>query len=154
MAAYFLDTSALVKRYAQEAGTAWVTEVTSQASQDVYILRVTGPELMAALTRKTNLGDVTPEDAQRAAFYFKSDYRQQYQIVELTPAVAERAMDLVQRHSLRGYDAVQLAGAVELQRLRAALGLVPLTFVCADENLNQGARLEGLMVNNPNLHIT
>jgi hypothetical protein len=63
-------------------------------------------------------------------------------------------MDLVQRHRLRGYDSVQLAGAVELQHLRESMGMVPFIFVCADENLNQCARLEGLTVTNPNSPIT
>jgi predicted nucleic acid-binding protein len=154
MTDYFLDTSALVKRYVQEVGTAWVVQATNQSSGYLHILRVTGPELVAALTRKMNGGEVALGDAQRASVNFRSDYRELYQIVELTPAVAEKAMDLVQRHRLRGYDSVQLAGAVELQHLRESVGMVPFVFVCADENLNQCARLEGLTVINPNSQIT
>jgi len=154
MTDYFLDTSALVKRYVQEVGTAWVVEATTQSSSYLHIPRVTGPELMAALTRKISRGEVAPGDAQRAAVNFRSDYHGLYHIVELTPTVAEKAMDLVQRHRLRGYDSVQLAGAVELQHLRESMGMVPFIFVCADENLNQCARLEGLTVINPNSQIT
>jgi hypothetical protein len=37
------------------------------------------------------------------------DWQQQYQIVEVTVAVADHAMTLAERHALRGYDAVHLA---------------------------------------------
>ncbi|MCZ7574883.1 MAG: type II toxin-antitoxin system VapC family toxin [Ardenticatenaceae bacterium] len=115
MAVYYFDTSALVKRYAQEAGTAWVMNLTDPAiGHDIYIVRITGPEMVAALFRKVRTGEITPADAARATANFRTDFRTQYQIVEVTPSVADRAMTFAQQHSLRGYDAVQLAAAVEL----------------------------------------
>jgi len=53
---------------------------------------------------------------------------------------------------LRGYDAVQLATALYLHRIRQELGLSPLIFVSADENLNAVAEAKGLRAENPNLH--
>jgi hypothetical protein len=52
MAVYYLDTSALVKRYAQERGTAWMLSLTDvTAEHDLYTVRMTGPEMIAALSK-------------------------------------------------------------------------------------------------------
>ena len=63
-----------------------------------------------------------------------------------------QAMDFAQSRFLRGYDAVQLAVAWELQTRRRALGLPALILVSADDDLNTAATAEGLMVDNPNSH--
>jgi hypothetical protein len=50
MTAYYLDTSALVKRYASECGTAWITALADpERGHDLYTVRLTGPEMIAAL---------------------------------------------------------------------------------------------------------
>ena len=61
-------------------------------------------------------------------------------------------MRLATKHSLRGYDAVQLAAALEANDERIANGLPTLTFVSADTELNTAAQAEGLPVENPNNH--
>ena len=61
-------------------------------------------------------------------------------------------MTLAEAHSLRGYDAVQLATAVEIHIRGLTLGLPALTLVSADEELNLAARAEGLVVEDPNMH--
>jgi uncharacterized protein len=55
-------------------------------------------------------------------------------------------------YAVRGYDAVQLAAAVEVQIRGDTLGLPVLTLVSADEDLNVAAAAEGLAVENPNRH--
>ena len=56
MALYYLDTSALVKRYVREVGTAWVTALTDPRSGNTIATgRLTGPEAIAALYRKSAL---------------------------------------------------------------------------------------------------
>jgi uncharacterized protein len=61
-------------------------------------------------------------------------------------------MDLAERHGLRGYDAVQLASAITIKDVQAALGLPISVFVSADKRLNAAASAEGLIVENPNDH--
>ena len=150
MASYYLDTSALVKRYAREQGTAWVIGLTR--GHDVYTARVTGPELIAALTRKVRTGGLKGADATRAGQAFRRHWQGRYGIVEVTVALADRAMDLAIARGLRGYDAVQLAGALTVEDARRAAGLPPLTFVSADNAQRQAALNEGLLVDNPNTY--
>lgn len=59
-------------------------------------------------------------------------------------------MDLAERHTLRGYDAVQLATACELNALLVSQQLEQITFICADNALLAAANLEGLLTENPN----
>ena len=54
-------------------------------------------------------------------------------------------MTLAETYSLRGYDAVQLATAVEIHARGLTLGLPALTFVSADGELNTAAQAEGLI---------
>jgi predicted nucleic acid-binding protein len=73
-------------------------------------------------------------------------------VIEITPAVITRAMQLAETHGLRGYDAVQLAAALIVQKMREVLGLSALELVSADRDLNDAAAREDLTVDNPNSH--
>src|SRR6266542_1747280 len=51
MGTFFLDSSALVKRYIHEQGTAWLTQLTDAASGNfTYAARITGVEVASAVT--------------------------------------------------------------------------------------------------------
>ena len=102
MPAYYLDTSALVKCYAQEVGSGWVAALTDPSQgHTLYTVRLTGPELFAALTRKARTGELTIAEAASAIRAFRRVWRRRHRIVEVTAAVADRAMDLAERHGLR-----------------------------------------------------
>jgi len=60
------------------------------------------------------------------------------------------ALEDAGRRGLRGYDCVQLAGALSIQRERFAAQLDPVVLVSADAELNAAARAEGLRVEDPN----
>ena len=62
------------------------------------------------------------------------------------------AMSLAERYDRRGYDAVQLAAALEVHRRRTALGLSLSAMVSADQALNDAGVAEGLTVDDPNRH--
>ncbi len=62
------------------------------------------------------------------------------------------AAELTQRHLLRGYDAVHLAGAISLNRRLTAVDLPAFIFVSADEALCDVAHAEGLAAKNPDGH--
>jgi len=61
-------------------------------------------------------------------------------------------MDLAEKHALRGYDAVQLAAALEVHNERVAFGLPAPTLISSDLALNEAATAQGLTVDDPNLH--
>ena len=148
MAVFFLDASALVKRYAQEVGTPWVQALTVPAAgHSLFIVRITLAETVAALTRKERGGFLTPQNAATALADFHYDFGRQYLIVEVSAPLVNYAASLARAHGLRGYDAVQLAAALEVH------GQDPsLTFVSGDGGLNAAAVAQGLSVDDPNSH--
>lgn len=153
MAIYFFDSSGLVKRYIAETGSVWVQALTDTSSGNVlYVARVTGAEMIAAITRRRRRGGTTPADAAAAISAFRTDFVRAYFPLDVTPGMIARAMDLAERHGLRGYDAVQLAAALELRDQCRASGLSDPLVITADTELNAAALAEGLAVDDPNNH--
>lgn len=153
MPAYYLDTSAAVKRYAQEPGTTWIFSLTDPtAGHDIFTVRLTGPEMIAALFRKARTGEISRADAAHAAPDFQLDWQQQYRIIEVTVPVTEQAMALATAYGLRGYDAVHLAATLGVHRLRRANGLPGHIFVPADLQQLRAAASVGMPVEDPNQH--
>jgi len=150
VAGYYFDSSALVKRYAYESGTDWVLRVTDPTSDnEIVVARIAGAEVLAAIVRKQRAGEVSGIQAQQAVADFEADFETEYDVIEVTPAVVMRAMDLIKRYGLRGYDSIQLACAMEVNEVRLLVGLASLVFVSADGRLNEVARAEGLPVEDP-----
>lgn len=76
MAVYFFDSSALVKRYSQETGTAWTQAVA--ARNYVFLARITQVEVIAAIERRKRGGTLAASDATAAIASFRTltDYRE------------------------------------------------------------------------------
>jgi len=153
MTTYYLDTSALIKRYVQEIGTVWIqTLVTPAAGHTLLTARITMVEVYSALARRRREGSVPPADCAIAAQAFAAHSVNDYDFVELDLNVVALARDLLERHPLRAYDAVQLASALIVNRVLLAVPLPPLVFLSADDPLNAVAAAEGLTIDDPNLH--
>jgi predicted nucleic acid-binding protein len=153
MADYFLDTSALVKRHVTEVGSTWVKSlVRAKAGHTLYIARITAVEVTSAITRRQHKGDLSPAQAGAILGHFRRHLTQRYRVIELTPALFSNAMVAARKHRLRAYDAVQLAVALEVQRLQQDAGLGPVTLVSADRDLNTAATAEGMAVDDPTVH--
>ena len=153
MATYYLDTSALVKRYVREPGSAWVTTLMDSTSgHDIYTVRLTGPEMIAAFFRKSRTGEISWAEARQAMHAFRSDWQRQFKIVEITPQLADQAMDLAEQFVLRGYDAMHVATALNVQAVHQISQLPPITFVSADIGQLQAVLALGLLTENPNNH--
>ena len=68
MAVFYLDSSALVKRYTQEAGTVWVQNITdNSAGNGIFAVSLTGPEMLATFFRKARGGNLPRAEALRLA---------------------------------------------------------------------------------------
>jgi uncharacterized protein len=153
MAAYFLDTSALMKRYVAEVGSAWVAGLTNPAAgHSLWIASVTRVELLAALYRRVRTRTLSLADANQTALVFRRELTTHFQPIPANTPLLDRAMLLVAIHPLRAYDALQLAAALFLHDQRLADGLTARVFICADQVLSQAAVAEGLSTDDPNLH--
>lgn len=150
MAVYFIDSSALVKRYVNETGSAWVLGLFNPIlSNEIFIGAITGVEIIAAISRRTRGGSLSSSDATTLCNQFRNDYQTDYQLVEITDNIITSGMRLAETYGLRGYDAIQLAVASAIHRLCLANG-ISLIFVSADNELNAAALGENMAVDNPN----
>lgn len=71
MTTYYLDASALIKRYVHEAGTEWVrAAVASAAGHTLLTARITMVEVYSALARRRREGSVPSADCALAAQAF------------------------------------------------------------------------------------
>lgn len=153
MAAFFCDSSAIVKRYVNETGSNFVDSLADLKSGNVILLaRITRVEVAAAIARRLKNGSMTTADAQNALAAFQHDLTNNYFTVEITPVLLSVAMSVATKHALRGYDAVQLGAALAASDERVTNRLPLLTVISADTELNAAAQAEGLYVENPNHH--
>jgi uncharacterized protein len=153
MAVYFLDTSALIKRHVHERGNVWVRSMTrAKTTHTLYIASITAVEVFSAITRRQRGRSLSAAQAAAILGHFRRHLKQRYLVLEITPTLLASAMLAARTHGLRAYDAVQLASALEVNRIYQTEGLGPLTLVSADQELNDAAVAERLSVEDPNLH--
>ena len=151
MPAFFLDSSAAVKRYVKETGSAWVTGImVPSEGKTLYAASISPVEVVAALARRQRLQATTTVPASLLQ-QFRREFPRLFAPVDISPVLIASAMDLAEKHALRGYDAVQLAAVVQVGALCRSAG-VPCTFISADAEQNVAAVREGLTVDDPNQH--
>ena len=136
----YLDTSALVKLYAQELGSDLTFEVVGEA-HSTATSRISYVEARAAMGRKVRLGEATQAAARKMVERLNADWPE-YLRIDITEELTRTAGELSERHGLKGADAIQLASA-----LRVARQITPtLKFVAFDAKLCAAARAEQLHV--------
>ena len=117
MATTYVDTSALVKRYVAEVGSAWVRRLVARpVHQVLYTAALTEVEVRSALQRLVREGRVDTAQAHRLTRRLLQHCTQRYQLLRITRPVIAEAGRLVETHPLRAYDAVQLACALLVRR--------------------------------------
>ena len=150
---YYLDTSALIKRYVAETGSVWVSALAETTPPNLLLTaRLTMVEARSALARRRREASISDDDHAFSIGKLASHGLAQYHFVELEGAIVNLAGDLLDRHPLRAYDAVQLASALVINAALVAADLAGLTFLSADDRLLNVAQAEGLRCDNPNLH--
>lgn len=151
---FFLDTSALLKRYKSELGSAWVKTLTNPATgYEIILSEITlaeGAAAFAALHRAP--AGITQQERDDAIALLLKHCQVEYDLIAVSRPIIDRAVSLTQNHRLRGCDAIQLATALVTNAAFGAAGAALLTFVAADDDLLIAARTEGLVADNPNLH--
>ena len=150
MATTYIDTSALVKRYVAEVGSAWVRRMVARPVQDViYTASLAEVEVRSALQRLVREGRLDTAPAQRLTQRVLQHFTRRYQLIRITRPVVAEAGRLVEGYPLRAYDAVQLACALTVRRSMHRRGMPSPLFVTADTTLLAAAQAEGFPVDNP-----
>ena len=134
----YLDTSALVKRYFQEAFTEKVVAKWKDA-QAIATSAVAYAETLSAIYRKKREANLDEDTLLGLINTFQSDWNGLVRI-QVTDELNKYINLALQNHPLRGFDAVHLASALVI------LEQFPddVFFACFDERLNTAARDVGL----------
>jgi len=149
----YFDSSALVKRYARETGTEFVERICQKENITIAISDVTIAELGATFARKLRERNMTENEYKLMLDIFLDDYSNRYFKVAVNFNVLLRAVYLAKKNSLRAYDAIQLACAVNVREtIKLSESKSDIFFVVADDALEKAANAEGFKTINPNTY--
>lgn len=150
---FFFDSSAIVKRYVQESGSAWVLQLSAPASgHRIYVAAITGVEVVSALACRGKQNQALAGQMTLPLARFRHEFVSRFSRIDSSGIIIDRAMRLAETYALRGYDAVQLAAGLHVHQARLALNQPGIMFVSAAAALNSAAAAEGLPVGDPNDH--
>jgi len=135
----YLDTSAWVKLFVEEQGSARVRQIIG-GSATVCTHLIAYAEIHAGLAMARRMHRLTDAGLQAAISHFELEW-QHAVVVCVDEQLVRRAASLARSYQLRGYDSVHLAAA------ESVLRHVPeLTFACFDHALNAAARALGMAI--------
>jgi len=139
----YFESSALVKKYVQEAGS---EEVFSRMvkSGPVVTAKLAYPEILSSLARKRREKALTEKDYHGALGDFEEDWKE-FLIIEFQDELLPVMKLLSSRHPLKGADLVHLGSAIWFGKAVRE----KITFVASDVQLLKIARQEKMEVVNP-----
>lgn len=136
---YFIDTSALFKRYQPEKGTALVSQILQESDEPVFISSITIIEIVSNLKRLCEVDKITTEEqfSKQRTFFYQDIGTLNITILDVSAEDLIKAEDLILKRYMKPVDSIQLAIALNLKRNN-------VTFVSSDRRLCKIAEAEGL----------
>jgi predicted nucleic acid-binding protein len=139
----YLDSSALVKRYTEEAGTDFVKSILTTDGL-ITTSNLTYPEILSALMRKVRAGEIEKKTFNGIVDKFDKDW-DHILVLDFHNDLLPIVKTLIEKHPLKAADAIHLSSALWLK----LSSKVDVTFVASDSNLLKAAGAEKLQVMNP-----
>lgn len=153
----YLDSSALIKHYIQEAGTQALNaklQREENAGRSPFTSVLAFAEIHRAFAQRSKDGSLTKSDYVVAREAFEADWLFGLTSIELASSVLAFIPDIVERFPLKSSDAVHLASALWMRDLFRLSGKqVPkgskVAFATSDVALGKAALASGLELFNP-----
>ena len=141
---FFIDTSALFKRYQPEQGTDLVCRILEESKQPVFISSISIIEIVSNLKRLFEIDKITTEEQfqQQRAFFYQDINTLGITILDVSAEDIIKADNLIMERYMKPIDSIQLAIALNLEHDN-------ITFVSSDRRLCSIAETEGLPTLNP-----
>jgi predicted nucleic acid-binding protein len=141
---YFVDTSALFKRYQPEKGTALVSQILEEADEPIFISSITIIEIVSNLKRLCEVDKITTEEQflTQRTFFYQDIGVLNITILDVSAEDVIKAEDLILRRYMKPIDSIQLAIALNLK-------VDNIIFVSSDRRLCKVADEEGLKTLTP-----
>lgn len=147
MPLYYLDTSALLKRYRTETGTDVLDAIFSARTQNEFFItsHFTSVEVESVAARALK-GRLLSKKAQRVLLsLFAADLEHLLIVLPVSTALLSEAAEAARHYSLRAGDALHLASALRAKQASAA----ELVFVASDKELVEASGTAGFSVLDP-----
>jgi predicted nucleic acid-binding protein len=151
MNSFFLDGSALAKRYVPEIGSALVDVILDTvAEQRIYLLNIGYAEVVSVLVRKKNAGGISAAGFNQALLGLEREVIRSLgkHLLAFDNSVVSDALVFIVKHAINATDAIVLRVALDIAQLLRAGG-DDLVFVASDQRLLRAAQAEGLSTYNP-----
>ena len=151
MNSFFLDGSALAKRYVPEIGSALVDVlVDTVAEQRIYLLNIGYAEVVSVLVRKKNAGGISAAVFSQALLNLEREVIRSpgKHLLSFDNSVAVDALAFIVKHAINATDAIVLRVALDIAQLLRAGG-DDLVLVASDQRLLRATQVEGLTTFNP-----
>ncbi len=148
MKTYFLDTSALVKRYHQEVGTDIIDKIFGEEGKVLFISDLSIIEFHSAIALKVRTREISRDAFSHLIGLFSNELDiGLYQIRRIDEEEKQEAVKLLTKYgfdyALRTLDSLQLAAMESVGKEKVDW------VVCADARFCEIIRLEGFHVINP-----
>lgn len=141
----FLDTSALIKLYHKEIGTADVELIISENDiTEIFLSEIAKVEFSSAIWKKYRTKEITALQAQTTLNLFESDFGK-FTFITIDSIIVENARALISKygeHGLRSLDSIQLSTCVSLEKEVTA-------FITSDTTLESLLTMENLPTRSP-----
>ncbi len=151
---FYLDASALVKRYTRESGSDKMLFLFRNVPlARLSCLTIGAMEVFWICVRKRNDGRITDHQFERAVMHLRREVinnQSNFRKISVTDSLVWDSMDLIETHSLNSVDAMVLRSALNIAaELRSTDDT--LVLVASDQRLLRAARTEGLQIFNPEI---
>lgn len=148
---FYLDASALAKRYVPEIGTSIIDHLFLRLTPDrIFVLNIGTAEVVSIIVRKRNAGILSHKTSSQAFVDLQTEIINEPGIlkVDADTDLVTGALPLIIRYSINATDAVLLRSAIDAAaNLRSRGG--DLVLVASDQRLLRAAQTEGLAIFNP-----
>ena len=151
---FYFDASTLVKRYTSEVGSDKVNFLFHNVPLDRLMCSIFGAlEVFWICVRKKNDRRITNRDFSQAVInldYEVIDSQSDFKTISVPDSLIWASMNLIETHSLNSVDGVVLRSALEIATHLRNVG-DELILVASDQRLLRAARVEDLLVFNPEI---
>jgi predicted nucleic acid-binding protein len=147
---FYLDASALAKRYFPETGSPLVHAILDNIPVErLHVLNVGVGEVVSILVRKRNAGAISLKYFDQALLDFRAEIvHAAVHKMPITTRLIISAFPLISAHSINSTDAITLKSALTVARKLRSTG-DDLVLVASDQRLLRSAQAEGLTTFDP-----
>jgi len=144
--AFYVETSALIKRYRTEKGTEVVNAVFGREPPSVtlFVSHLVTVEVESAAIRALN-GKALNRTAYGVMLRAFAEDLGRMVVLPIAPQLLPEAAQLAREHALRALDALHFATVVRLSRVTKE----PIVFVASDRDLLRASREKGFATLDP-----